>query len=159
MQSKPNLSLVTLAGEAYDLFETRERSDGGSYTALRDGAPEWLQELVRSAHGDMLPDDWRYATIRAALSFIHDNDVESADDAHDVAGEFADQNVDTYTNARLAWLSSNLNRAGYCDDAASEFGYTVESDGIISMIGLGQYAESSEVFASVVDSLDSQLSA
>jgi hypothetical protein len=157
MQSKRNLSLAELAGDAYSHFETRERPDGESYTTLRDSAPEWLHELVRSAHDDMLPDDWRYATIRSALGFISDTDIESVDDAHDAASEFADSNVDAYTGARLAWLSSHLSRAGYCDDAASEFGYSIESDGIVGLIGLGQYAEGSEVFASVVDSLSAQL--
>lgn len=150
-------TLASLAGEAYGEFERRERPDGESYTTLKDGAPRWLQDLVYKAHGNMLPDDWRYATIRAALGFISDSDLESADDAHDANGEFSDGNVDTFNSARFAWLASHLTRAGYCDDAAGEFGYTVESDGITGLIGLGQYAESGEVYSIVVDGLAAHL--
>ena len=142
-----------LAGQAYDAFERRTRDDDTGYTTLRDDAPEWVQELVREAHGDFLPDDWRYASIRSALSEIHDNGYSGADEAREMAHEWADGNVDAYTGHRLAWLASNLNRAGYCDDAADDLGFD-PSQGIIQLIGLGQYRESEEIWAAVVDALE-----
>lgn len=56
-----------LAAEAYGCFETAERQDGETFWRLKDGSPEWVTDLVLNAHGDFLPDDWRYACIGAAL--------------------------------------------------------------------------------------------
>lgn len=149
------MNIFELAGEAYDQFETAERADGESFVRLKEGAPDWLVTLVHEAHGDFLPDDWRYACIKSALGFIHDNEPGELDDSHELlddSHEFADGEVDVYTSARLAWLSSNLNRASYCDEAVEEFGIS-DDGGIIDRIGLGQYAEASEVYYSVVTSL------
>lgn len=144
-------TIQELAGAAYGQFETRQRGDDTIIT-LRDDAPDWLGELVHDAHGDMLPDDWRYATIRAALGFIHDATTDG-EDIHDATHEFADGNVDIYNGQRTAWLASNLNRAAYCDDALDEFGIGDGSRGVFDLIGLGQYQESLEVFGSVAHSL------
>jgi hypothetical protein len=156
MATQEPTSIAQLAQEAYDYFvtDTRPRSDE-TFTKTRDDAPEWVTDLVRSAHGDFLPDDWRYESIRSALGFIADNEVDG-DELDDLASEWSDQNVDTYTGQRLAWLSSNLNRAGYCDDAAAEFGFD-SSEGIAQWIGMGQYMESGEVWASVVNTLRERL--
>jgi hypothetical protein len=151
-----DMTLGKLAGEAYGCFEARKRLDGESYVALRDDAPEWLSGLVRAAHGDMLPDDWRYDAIHSALGFLHDTDPDSEDEAWDLSGEFADSNVDVYTGPRLAWLASNLQRAGYCDSAAAEFGADDDAS-ITEQVGLGQYAESSEVFGEVLRGLVERL--
>ena len=149
-------SVQTLASEAAACFETATRGDTGRdedrYTRVRDGAPEWVTELVYAAHGDFFPDDWRYDAIRSALSAIHDDDLSEDD-----AGEWADTNVDAYTGARLAWLASNLNRAFYCDDAVEELGSP--ETGIIDRIGLGQYAESEEVFQLVYRALEERAEA
>ena len=75
---------------------------------------------------------------------------------NDLAHEWADGNVDVYTVNRIAWLGSNLTRAGYCDEAVEELGVS-DSDGITDRIGLGQYMESLEIFGSVAESLEAQL--
>lgn len=147
-------TIAELAGEAYGHFETRERGDE-KIIALKDGAPQWVRDLVRKAHGDFLPDDWRYASIRSALGAIHDADATDEDALDDLSAEWADGNVDVYNAARTAWLASNLNRAAYCDDAAAEFGG--DDRNVMDLIGLGQYMESSEVFASVAGSLRERL--
>lgn len=149
-------TLAELAGLAYGQFERRTRDDDSAYVTLRDDAPEWLGDLVHEAHGDLLPDDWRYESIRSALSHIHDCDYADADEAHDGASEFADGNVDTYNGARVEWLGSHLARGGYCDEAAEELGWD-PSAGIYGLIGLGQYRESEEIYFSVVGSLGERL--
>lgn len=146
------LTISSLAGEAYDWFTRKERGDE-TITVLKEDAPEWLTDLVREAHGDFLPDEWRYKAIRSALGAIHDNEGEDIDD---LGSEWADQNVDTYTYARLHWLASHLSRADYCDDAVSEIGIN-EDAGIVDRIGFGQYVESREIFASVRQSLEDRL--
>jgi hypothetical protein len=139
------------AGEAYDWLETATRDDGESYVRTKDDAPEWVTRLVHEAHGDFLPDDWRYECVRAALGFIHDNDYGEAE-AEDYSSDFADEQVDTYNAARLKWLESNLNRHGYVNEAVEELGYPSD-EGILHAIGMGQYLEGREVFDSVVASL------
>jgi hypothetical protein len=149
-----HITTSSIAGEAYDWFTRQERGDE-TITVLKDGAPEWLTDLVYEAHGEFLPDDWRYQTIRNALGHIHDNSLDSEDEMQDSAHEFADGNVDTYNHARAQWLASNLNRAGYVDEAVEEFGH--HEYGIYGDIGLGQYRESEEIYQGVCESLQARL--
>lgn len=141
-----------LAGVAYDAFERRTRDDGSVFVTLRDEAPDWVQPIVRAAHGDMLPDDFAYEACRDAFGWIHDNDGDE-----DGAGEFADENVSAYTRDLLAWVSSNLERVGYCDEAAEEFGDDGKG-GLVRLLSLGQYLELSniygEVYRGLVDAFD-----
>lgn len=112
---------------------------------LRDGAPEWMHDLVREAHGDMLPDDWRYEMIEAAAEALAD-----ADGDEDEAREALEHNVPIYTVKLSRWLGSHGARAGYCDEAADEYG-TVR--GIMNLIQLGYLTEAREVFEAVLTSL------
>lgn len=136
------------ATEAASQFETATRSDGQEFTRLTNDAPDWLRDLVRTAHGDMFPDDWRYETIRAAVHFL----AEYGGDDDAAAHEFADAQVDVYTLARIAWLGSHLRRVQYVDEARDEGLVSATAD-IADMIGAGQYEEASEVFHSVRESL------
>ena len=138
--------IQTVASEAYKWFESRTRDNGERFTCLRDNAPEWLSDLVRTAHGDMLPDDWRYTCIQAAIEHVADCGDE---DPHD----FADAYVDVYTTDRFRWLASNLDRQGYVDEATRELG---QADSIVDAIGQGQYVEAQEVYASVYEALSDQ---
>lgn len=149
-------TMQTLAGEAYGWMETATRGDSGRdedrYTRIRDGAPQWVTDLVYAAHGgDFLPDDWRYQSIASALEFMSD-----VDDLEDSASEWSDANVDVYTGARLLWLASNLQRPSYCDEGVAELGGGSELD-IVERVGLGQYMESSEVYALVLRALEERL--
>lgn len=110
---------------------------------LRDGAPEWMHDVVRAAHGDMLPDDWRYEMIENAAGALSDTDDE------DDAREIIENNVPVYNADLLRWLGSHGGRAGYCDDAADEYGVR----GIMNLIQLGFMVEAREVFESVLAAL------
>lgn len=143
-------TISTLAAEAADWFEHAQRGDSPdgddgqeTYTRLKDGRPDWVQNLVFAAHDDgaMFPDDWRYEVIWGAVEAIAESDDE--DDQH----VFADGQVDVYTTARFEWLASNLRRQSYVDDAAAEYG--MDTSGIAAIIGLGQYAEALEVYGRV----------
>ncbi len=147
-----------LASEASAWFESAlrdERDSESRFDRLKEGHPEWVSDLVYAAHGDFLPDDWRYATIRNALEFVAETDAPE-----DSRGEFADSAVDVYTSARLAWLGSNLQRPGYCAEAAAEFGFSDDGrddQGIIDRIALGQYFEADEVYGLVLQALEARL--
>lgn len=138
-------TLESLAAEAASYFERRTRGDDEIVT-LKDNRPEWAQDLTREAHGDFLPDDWRYACIKSALDWL-------ANGGDPEAHEWADAEVDIYTGARFAWLSSNLQRQGYCDEAIAEFG---EVEDTASLIGMGQYFEAQEVMRLVVEFLEAR---
>lgn len=150
-------TISQLAKEAAGFFTRSTRPDGETtYVHLLNGRPDWVQELARDAHGDFLPDDWKYATIEAALDHIGDGDYETADDAREAAQEFADGAVDVYTSDRYEWLSSNLRRGGYVDQARDDFG---ASDSHVDDIGRGQYLEAQEIYEAVVDALETRLEA
>jgi hypothetical protein len=142
------MTIQDKAHEAYEWFETATRGDGSSYVRTKDGRPEWVQDLVFTAHGEFMPDDWRYRKIVEALEFIADNEAPE-----DTSYEFADGAVDVYTSLRLAWLASNLNRASYCDEAI-ENGMVDAKAGVSEIIGAGQYEEAGEIFGLVLSELE-----
>jgi hypothetical protein len=133
-------SIESLAQEASNAIGVRTRDDGTNYYAVDDDAPGWVQDVVYEAHGSMLPDDWRYAAIRSALSWIAEGNSE--DDDH----EWSDSEVDTYTSDRFQWLASHLGRQAYVDEATEELG---ASEGVAEAIGAGQYVEAREIIALV----------
>lgn len=139
------ITVVDVAREAGAWFETATRDDDTTYVRTKDGAPEWIGDMCRDAHGDMFPDDWRYACIAAAVDHIA-GDPEDPEEVHD----FADSYVDTYTADRLRWLASHLTRVEYVDNACEELG---AHGGIVEMIAAGQYVEASEVYGAVLDAL------
>jgi hypothetical protein len=139
------------AREASEWFETATRESGDEFLRLRDGRPEWVQDLVFAAHGagEFMPDDYRYRYTFEALEAIAESD-----DPEDGAHEFADEAVDVYTGARLGWLASNLRRPSYCDTARDEFGEQLGHSDIVGIIGMGQYVEALEVYGEVLRALD-----
>jgi hypothetical protein len=149
-------TLASLASEAYACFETGTRPDGETtFHRIRDGSPEWLSGLTWQAHdnGEMLPDDWRYSAIVAALGFHSDDDGTPSDEQ---GHEFADGHVDAYNGARLAWLASHGARSGYVDQARED-GLAGENADLLEQIGAGQYVESLEVFEQVRGFLQDRL--
>lgn len=95
-------TVQNLATEARRYFTTKHRA---TFWVLADNRPDWLQDLVRFAHADMLPDDWRYAFIVEALDALADS--EDPDDI-------------TTDADRLGWLSSRLDRCEFVDQARGE---------------------------------------
>jgi len=79
---------------------------------LKDDRPDWLHELVVSAHNGTLPDDWTYEAIRAALQEI----ASGQDDG----SEWADSRVDVYNAVLYDWATparwADIDSA--CDDIA-----------------------------------------
>lgn len=109
-----------------------------------DGAPQWFTDLCHHAHGDMMPDDWRYEFIQDALNAIEDGADEDRIDDLD--------SLYPYTADRLRWLASNLNRPGYCDEAISDMGEAPKE--ILSFVAWGMARELSEVYHLVRERLE-----
>ena len=130
-----------LAREARGYFEKRQRDNGeGFWSFNSETTPEWVWDLARDAHGDMLPDDWRYAYIVESLDEIAETDAEEV-------GDMDPCEPDIYNSDRLTWLASNLERPGYCDQAMQDFG--VHPTDTLEIIGIGQAYERDEVRALV----------
>ena len=127
-------------------FTRKTREDGTSYTTLTDAADEWMRDVVRDAHNGMLPDDWRYDAVAAAVEFIADNE-----DWEDRLDEFADGCVDVYNYALSAWLSSHAVRGAYVDEAREEWG--ADDADLWTQLQRGQFFEAREVIGLVVSAL------
>ena len=176
-QTTPEQRIKAGATEAAKWFEiarratgdtaTGPREDGDEYVRIKDGAPSWVQDMVRHAHGasgddfGMLPDDWRYRFIREAVDAISstlgeiETDAEGgSDEAADaldaLSHEFADD-VPTYNAERIAWLGSHGSRPGYVDEAMEGYEREIGERGVLGIIALGIYAEREEVFGQVCE--------
>lgn len=130
------------------------RSENTNSILKKDGTPEWVEELYKSAHqslvGLMFPDDWRYEFIEDALSAFSDTD-----DVEDVQPDV--DNLYPYTADRLRWLSSRLDRMAYCDEAMEQLAGKFESTD--KLIALGMWYEMHEVFDIVHQSLTERMEA
>ncbi len=125
--------------------------DGAAVYLAKDNRPGWIQDMAHHAHGDMRPDDWRYEFILGALSFLEEADPD--DDVDALRERFYDEcEADIYTSELTGWLHSRADRAGYCDDAANEYG--LEGGDTMQRIALGQRAEKLEVFGLVLEFLE-----
>ena len=102
------------------------------------------QEFFYHCHADMLPDDFRYKMIHDILANMDEDDQDPID--------MLDSLVPIYSNDLLAWVSSNLNRIGYCDDYQDEFdGSALKLTEIISG---GYFEELQEVYYLIMEWLD-----
>ena len=51
-------TIVELASQAYKALEIETRIDSKEFYKLKDSAPDWMTDLLRAAHGGMMPNDW-----------------------------------------------------------------------------------------------------
>ena len=111
----PPETVQELAKLARCAFTLETREDGSEYWTHNRCAPEWIGELCNTAHGDMLPDDYRYRFIVQALDAL-----EEAEDV-DEAGQDWEYEYRYYRV--VEWLSSHPGRRlEYCDDAVRHHG-------------------------------------
>lgn len=130
-------TLQDFAQELRDAFERRERNNGDKFVCLKDGSPEWMKLVIREAHDDMFPDDWRYSMIEeAATALAEDGDPD------DVNLE-----ADIYTHELTGWLHSRADRYSFCDEALNEYGCKFENT--ITLLQMGQDYEKSQVLGLV----------
>lgn len=137
-------SIQTLATEARSFMVAKTRNAESKFWSRADDAPDWVADMCRAAHGNMLPDDHRYAFIVEALDALSD-----AEDADEV-----DLEADIYTHELTTWLASRADRSSYCDQYMEDFG--TEFTNTIALLQGGQYMEKREVLDSVRSSLQSR---
>ena len=139
-------TIETLASEAVKWFETAERKDGETYWRRKDGAPEWVAEMVHEAHGSMMPDDWRYDFIVQALCAL------------EADGEDATLEADVYNHELQDWFGSHSDRVAFTDQALED-GMAGTESGIMAIVSMGQYLEKEEVLGLVREFLEARLGA
>lgn len=123
---------------------------GMEYKDIRNGI--WIntndtyQEFFHHAHGDMLPDDFRYKMIHSILQEMDDNE------------EYEDLNIDDlipiYTNELISWLDSSISRLSYCDQYLEEFWQVSDT---IHLLSGGYMMELNEVYYLINEWLDENI--
>jgi len=133
------------------MFTPKTRDNGASYWVLED-APEWASDMVREAHAGMLPNDTSYQMIYDLAWRMADYDADQWDAC---CTEIIDSAIDAGYHELLAWVSSNLTRMEYCNEAIH--------DGLAGELGnilmAGQERELSFIFDCIVSAITDQLEA
>ncbi len=117
-----------LAREALDYFVTHE---GEFY--LQDGAPKWVVELVRRAHEDTLPNDWRFRFTYIALTNIENAESEDELDTPDIFPS------ETWSEL-LDWLQDDPHALSFVDDVFEQ-GFVTEFRNFFELLQFAQYHE------------------
>lgn len=149
MESK---NLQKLAAVIYDCLEEKERENGEKFLCIKDGLKKSTEDkvgnLILAAHndGEFLPDDFRYNMIGSALSSIAAGSLDD-ENIYEIAG----QEVDVYNSDLLRWVSSNLSRLEYVNEAVSEYGWPGD---LMAAIVMGQSKEIQEIFGAVLHYLE-----
>ena len=147
------MTIQTLAASMFAALIEKKRDDDQTYFSFKEGSPEWFSDITLTAHGDMMPDDWRYSIMRDCLSSIADADAdESPDDLRDAVTQWADNDTDVYNGELANWLGSNLARGVYVDEAIDEYGWPKER-GIYGALALGQLLEREKVYSLLIYAL------
>lgn len=135
-------------------FKDIEKADGRTIVVLKDDAPQALQDAVREARGDKLPDDFIFATFADLLQRISEYDAETVDELrdNDHDHEIIDSCVDIYTHDLLQWLASDSDNLEYLAQAAQD-GWTVD-DGMWQLLARAQYYAIEEVMQHVLSLLE-----
>jgi hypothetical protein len=137
-----NKTVNELAREALEWFITDTRDNGEEFIKTKDGRPDWLENLIFTAHDDMLPDDYRYKFIEDALIMIADQDEDADLDRPEIE-------ADIYTSDLTKWLHSRNDRVYYLTEALEE--YEIK-DGFRALQA-AQLREREEVYFSVLNGL------
>jgi len=135
----------TLADELYSAFQNDKRNDGTEFVHLKDGSPEWMTQVIHTAHGDKFPDDTVYEFVyRAAMAL-----ADAGDYLQDAISEIE---PDIYTHDLTAWLHARVDHIEYIDQAISEFG---QFDSGFNLLSAAQKMQIDEISYSVLSSLES----
>jgi len=115
---------------------------------MKDRHPIWVKDMVYKAHEDIAADDYKYAYVVDTL--------DALDEGQDPEEGKYELEADVYNWDLIQWLGSNLERIGFVDEAVKELGHS-SNLGIMGDLMVGQVQEKSQVWASVVESLQERL--
>lgn len=112
-------TLVQLAKEMQDQFTVVTRRDGESIWVLKDGAPQWMTDVMHACHDDgaSLPDDTVYDLTHDCVNAIAELDKDAdADEARDAVSEIEPEHR---TWQLFMWAAQ---WSEYVDEYVSNFG-------------------------------------
>lgn len=118
-------------------------------TVLEQDAPQWIHDMVIASHLGLLPNDFSYNFIVASLDAI----AEYGDEDTEL---FTYQDMlepDIYYHDLVAWLGSNNERIGRCEEIMEE----MDGLGFVDVIQQAQLREMEEVMGVVYEALQDQL--
>jgi len=101
-----------LAEKLGQALTTDKRDNGSEFVHLKDNAPAWMTEVIRSVHGEKLPDDTTYAFVSKCADAISEHD-----DPNDAITEIE---PDIYTQDLTAWLHSRADHVYYLTEVLEE---------------------------------------
>ena len=125
-----------IALEILSQLQIKKRDNETSFVCFKDSRQDWMQDIVRDVHSEMMPDDFKYKFFKESLEAIIEN--ENFDDA------IESLEPDIYNYDLYQWLSSNLSRAEYVNASIQELKGT-DFD-IFDVIRSGHLNEKREVF-------------
>jgi hypothetical protein len=121
------------------------------YHQKKCGDPEWIQDMIHECHYQgMLPDNYVFEWVYEFCNEIADLDEDG--DPLDI-----EVHADTYTHDLLKWLSSNLTRMDFVEDAIDEYYNCNDKCDLALMIGIGQEKEMQEVLYTLADKLQDRI--
>mgnify|MGYP001563570644 CR=1 FL=1 len=129
--------------EANEIFNYVECMNGRWF--LVQNTPEEVREIALKIHADMLPDDYKYEFLVKGLEAI----IGSPDE--DSVWEWEYSEVMDWE--LLQWVSSDLTRAFYVDEAVEEMGYNTLSKALAG----GYHREKEEVMGLLLYNLNSRV--
>lgn len=142
------ITIADLAAETAGRFVVKTRDNGDRfYTIAEDKQEDWIQELCMEAHGDMMPDDWRYEMIHGALEAI----AGAGDDYDDAEDHLPEAPIMTHDLS--AYRISHGYRLAGVDEAMSDF----DLESVDQAIAWAYHVEQREVLESVRQSLQDRL--
>ena len=148
------LTLMQAINAMHEALEQRARDCGTQFYCLKDGSPEWMSKAAMTAHLDEFPNDEVYDAIHDAL-------IAFRDAPHDVDEDTLREQIETiepeiYTANLLKWVSANLSRQSYVDDAMKE--YQPETLHQALAMGMSQWVNevANALVSAIVDFVDGQ---
>jgi hypothetical protein len=138
----PNNTVQTLAKQLSESLIQDKRNDGQPFVKLADNSPAWMTDVIRSVHGDKLPDDTTYSLIERCATAIADGDdpQESVDEIE----------ADSYTNDLTAWLHARADHVYYLTQALEDF---QPKDGF-QLLAMAQQIQIAEVGSALIAELE-----
>ena len=143
-----------------ECLTTETRQDSSTYIALNE-SPKWdsireeLTSIVRAAHFNEMPNDWRFQTvdsIATTLADMPDSADWSVQNFQEESHEVADSLVDVYTSDLLAWVSENIRRHQWDDEGIAQ-----PTTDIVELIKLRQFEEIESMVHAVLNQVESLL--
>lgn len=97
-------------------MEGKKRSDETEFVCLKDDSPEWMKDVIRTVHGDKLPDDTTYRFIEMAIDAIAD-----CGDEDEIEERLFELEPDVYTSDLTEWLHARNDHVYYLTEALEEY--------------------------------------